>query len=127
MKHLLLALLLCGPWVVSYYGEDFRGQTTATGALFDPDAYTAACYPSLLGRQIVVCNEDGRCVQVACNDTGPWCSLEPLGHCGPRWLDLSEAAFAALWPTSRGRVFDAKGAIMAEIEHAPQGTEGASE
>ena len=109
MRSLLALLILCGPWVISYYGESFRGQTTAMGAIFNPDAYTAAAHPGIpFGTMLRVCDaEQEKCITVEVNDRGPFCSLEPLEPCGPHWLDLSEAAFAALWPISRGRVFDA--------------------
>jgi rare lipoprotein A len=71
--------------MASYYGESFRGQKTASGERFDPDALTAAHRTLPFGTCLHVENvENGRTVTVRVNDRGPY------AH--GRILDLSEAA-----------------------------------
>lgn len=72
----------------SWYGEQFRGSTTACGEPFDPDAMIAA-YPDLdevpCGSTVRVTNlANGRQVEVRITDEGP--------HTGDRVLDTSRAA-----------------------------------
>lgn len=79
----------------SWMGASLRGQRTASGARFDPRAFTAA-HPSLPfgSRARVTCLRSGRSVVVTINDRGPWT--------GDRIIDVSEAAAEALAFRRRG-------------------------
>ncbi len=68
----------------SWYGWEFGGQPTATGAIFDPRLFTAANRTLPFGTFLRVTYE-GRCAIVLVNDRGPYGRLE-------RVIDLSEAA-----------------------------------
>ena len=83
--------------VVSWYGAAFHDRPTASGELFDSNAYTMA-HPTLpFGTQVRVTNlRNGRSVVVRVNDRGP--------HVGQRIADLSKAAAAQLGFLKRGLV-----------------------
>jgi rare lipoprotein A (peptidoglycan hydrolase) len=68
----------------SWYGWEFGGQPTATGAIFDPRLFTAANRWLPFGTFLRVRHGD-RCAIVLINDRGPYGRLE-------RVIDLSEAA-----------------------------------
>ena len=68
----------------SWYGWEFGGQPTATGAIFDPRLFTAANRWLPFGTFLRVRYGD-RCAIVLINDRGPYGRLE-------RVIDLSEAA-----------------------------------
>jgi hypothetical protein len=68
----------------SWYGWEFGGQPTATGAIFDPRLFTAASRTLPFGTFLRV-HHGGRCAVVLINDRGPYGRLE-------RVIDLSEAA-----------------------------------
>lgn len=68
----------------SWYGWEFGGQPTATGAIFDPRLFTAANRSLPFGTFLRVRYGD-RCAIVLINDRGPYGRLE-------RVIDLSEAA-----------------------------------
>jgi len=68
----------------SWYGWEFGGQPTATGAIFDPRLFTAANRWLPFGTFLRVRYGD-RCALVLINDRGPYGRLE-------RVIDLSEAA-----------------------------------
>ncbi len=68
----------------SWYGWEFGGQPTATGAIFDPRLFTAANRWLPFGTFLRVTYE-GRCAIVLVNDRGPYGNEE-------RVIDLSEAA-----------------------------------
>lgn len=68
----------------SWYGWEFGGQPTATGAIFDPRLFTAANRSLPFGTFLRVSYE-GKCAIVLINDRGPYGRLE-------RVIDLSEAA-----------------------------------
>jgi len=68
----------------SWYGWEFGGQPTATGAIFDPRLFTAANRWLPFGTFLRV-TYAGRCAIVLINDRGPY------GH-EERVIDLSEAA-----------------------------------
>ncbi|MEO0604370.1 MAG: septal ring lytic transglycosylase RlpA family protein [Myxococcota bacterium] len=73
----------------SFYGEAFAGRPTASGAIFDPDAMTAAHRTLPLGTEVeVVRTTTGASVVVTINDRGP--------YAGDRVLDLSRAAATKL-------------------------------
>jgi len=84
----------CAIGVASWYGEDFDGQQTASGEVFDADSLTAA-HPSLpFQTRLKVTNlANGRSVVVRVNDRGP---------ANGRLIDLSEAAAERLGMKSRG-------------------------
>jgi hypothetical protein len=68
----------------SWYGWEFGGQPTATGAIFDPRLFTAANRWLPFGTFLRV-TYNGRCAIVLVNDRGPYGNEE-------RVIDLSEAA-----------------------------------
>jgi len=72
----------------SWYGWEFGGQPTATGAIFDPRLFTAASRTLPFGTFLRVRQGD-RCAIVLINDRGPYGRLE-------RVIDLSEASAAYL-------------------------------
>lgn len=68
----------------SWYGWEFGGQPTATGAIFDPRLFTVASRTLPFGTFLRVHHGD-RCAVVLVNDRGPYGRLE-------RVIDLSQAA-----------------------------------
>ena len=57
----------------SFYGKEFAGQKTASGAPFNPQALTAASPTLPLGTKAKVVNqENGRSVNVTITDRGPY-------------------------------------------------------
>ena len=80
----------------SFYGEAWRGRRTASGTRFSPDAMTCAHKSLPFGTRLEV-RHGQRSVIVTVSDRGPYVPSDPR-----RVLDLSEAAFAALAPVSRG-------------------------
>ena len=73
--------------VASWYGPGFDGQPTATGAIYDENAWTVASPDLPLGSMLVVSCE-GRSVLLLVNDRGPYVP--------GRMLDLSHAGAEAL-------------------------------
>ncbi len=71
-----------GVVMASWYGEELRGSTTASGEPFNPDGFTAAHKSLPLGTRLAVCKDE--CAQVRINDRGPFTP--------GRDLDLSKAA-----------------------------------
>jgi rare lipoprotein A len=71
----------------SWYGEEFAGQPTATGAIFDPSLFTAA-HKTLPLNSFIRVRWNGKCATLLVNDRGPF-------H-GDWMLDLSQAAAAYL-------------------------------
>lgn len=69
--------------VASWYGEDFAGRPTASGAIFDPRLFTAAHRTLPLPSFLFVRHGD-RCATVLVNDRGPFIE--------GRVLDLSQGA-----------------------------------
>lgn len=70
----------------SYYGDSFAGRSTASGATYEPEGFTAAHRNLPFGSVLRVTRSDGgRSVYVTVTDRGPY---------GPRGriLDLSRAA-----------------------------------
>lgn len=69
----------------SWYGERFRGRSTASGEPFNPDDFTAAHKSLPFGTQVrVVVVQTGQSVVVRINDRGPFVR--------GRVIDLSKAA-----------------------------------
>lgn len=80
---------------VSLYAEDFHGDHTAFGEIFDMHAFTAAHRTLPQNTLLRVTNvETGKSVIVRINDRGPYIP--------GRDLDLSLAAFTAIAPRSQG-------------------------
>lgn len=80
---------------VSLYAEDFHGDHTAFGEIFDMHAFTAAHKTLPQNTLLRVTNvENGKSVIIRVNDRGPYVP--------GRDLDLSLAAFTALAPRSQG-------------------------
>jgi rare lipoprotein A len=69
--------------LASWYGPGFAGAPTASGDVFDPNAFTAAHKTLPFGTQLTV-SYRGRSAQVTVNDRGP--------YTGGRDLDLSQGA-----------------------------------
>ena len=69
--------------VSSWYGWDFAGRPTASGAIFDPRLFTAA-HRTLPLPSFLHVTHGGRCATVLVNDRGPFIE--------GRVLDLSQAA-----------------------------------
>jgi hypothetical protein len=69
--------------VASWYGWDFAGRPTASGAIFDPRLFTAAHRTLPLNSYLLVRHGD-RCAKVLVNDRGPFIE--------GRVLDLSKGA-----------------------------------
>ena len=71
--------------IASWYGGDFHGRLTASGAVYDQFKLTAAHRLLPLGSVVRVTNaENGRAVEVVINDRGPYIK--------GRIIDLSYAA-----------------------------------
>ena len=69
----------------SYYGKGFDGKKTASGEIFDQNAYTCAHRSFPFGTKLKVTRKsNGKSVIVRVNDRGP--------YAGKRILDLSTAA-----------------------------------
>jgi len=81
--------------LASWYGWDFAGQATSTGAIYDPRLFTAANKDLPLNSFLRVHYRD-RCAIVLVNDRGP--------YGGGRSFDLSEAAAEYLGYQSAGVV-----------------------
>jgi len=74
-----------GSGEASFYGEELRGNRTASGEIFDPERLTAAHRTLPLGSRVRVTNtRNQESVVVRINDRGPF-------H-GNRVIDLSTAA-----------------------------------
>jgi rare lipoprotein A (peptidoglycan hydrolase) len=73
--------------MASWYGGEFNGRPTASGAIYDEDDWTAASRTLPLGTMIVV-SRNGVSVLLLVNDRGPYVD--------GRVLDLSAAAARAL-------------------------------
>lgn len=79
----------------TYYGEDFRGDNTASGEPFNPDDLTAAHKELPFGTIVRVTNlKNGKSVEVRINDRCPF--TEGLE------IDLSQAAFEEIAEISNG-------------------------
>lgn len=78
----------------SFYTTREMGDSTASGIPLNDSSRTAAHRTLDFGTRLMVC-ADG-CVSVVVTDRGP--------YVGGRDLDLSEAAFEAIAPTSAGHV-----------------------
>jgi rare lipoprotein A len=74
--------------VASWYGPGFVGSPTASGAPYNPEAFSAAMLSLPLGTVVHVTGPDGTTVNVLVNDRGPYVH--------GRVIDLSEAAAAAI-------------------------------
>lgn len=81
--------------LASWYGEPYHGRPTASGAVYDMHAMTAAHRTLPFGTRVLVTNlENGRKADVLINDRGPFVA--------GRILDLSRAAAATLGMLERG-------------------------
>ncbi len=84
--------------VASWYGEEFVGKKTASGALYDPEQYTAAHRTLPFGTLIEVENlENGKKVQLTVNDRGPFVDN--------RILDVSKKAAEELGFVQKGTAY----------------------
>jgi len=79
----------------SYQGDEYAGQRTASGELYDPDALTAASRTLPIGSTVMVTNPaTGHSVKVRINDRGP--------NVHGRGLDLSKRAAEEIGMTKKG-------------------------
>lgn len=86
------------PCTASWYGEELRGATTASGAPFDPDRLTVASWDHPFGTLLeVTAATTGAQVVVEVTDRGPARRLD-------RCLDLSLAAFTVIGEPDAGLV-----------------------
>ena len=73
----------------SWYGDELRGNRTASGEKFNPDGFTAAHRTLPLGTCLAVGNpRNGKSVKVRVNDRGPFVK--------DRVLDLAAGAARAI-------------------------------
>jgi rare lipoprotein A len=79
--------------LASWYGPGFSGSPTASGDVFNPNAFTAAHKTLPFGTQLTV-SYRGRSAQVTVNDRGP--------YTGGRDLDLAQGAAEYLGLTRAG-------------------------
>jgi hypothetical protein len=79
----------------SFYGDEFAGQPTASGAIFVPELFTAA-HRTLPLPSFLHVRFGGRCATVLVNDRGPYVA--------GRFLDLSEGAARYLGLPGIGQV-----------------------
>ncbi|MCJ2184565.1 septal ring lytic transglycosylase RlpA family protein [Novosphingobium sp. 1949] len=81
--------------LASFYGNQFAGRRTASGAIFDPEGLTAAHRTLPFGTQVQVTNpSNGESVIVTITDRGPFHSN--------RVIDLSKAAAREIGIVGRG-------------------------
>lgn len=82
----------------SWYGEKFHGRITASGAVFNKYAMTAASNSHKMGTMLRVTNVvNGKSAVVKVTDTGGFAKYG-------RTLDLSQGAFQKIAPLSQGIV-----------------------
>ena len=80
----------------SWYGHEFSGRRTSSGARFDPMRLTCAHRTLPIGtRLLVTSQETGRSVVVIVNDRGPYADPD-------RIIDLSRAAATRLGMVQKG-------------------------
>lgn len=84
--------------VASFYGAEFEGKTTASGATFNPAALTAAHRTLPFGTRLRLTNPKTRkSITVRVNDRGPYNEFAGIQYFyGTRDLDVSQAAAHAL-------------------------------
>lgn len=83
--------------LASFYGREFQGRRTASGARYDARAFTCAHRTAPFGTRLRVTDlETGRSVEVVVNDRGPFAP--------GRVVDLSLAAARRLGIVRRGVV-----------------------
>jgi hypothetical protein len=97
--------------LASWYGADFAGKPTATGAIFDPRLFTAANKTLPLNEFLRVHYQD-RCAIVLVNDRGPY----GLG----RSFDLAEAVATYLGYHSAGVVHVTTDVLIPRSDSAPR-------
>ena len=97
MMYTLDTMLLHERHEVSFYGDEFRGEHTAFGEIFNPDDFTAAHRSFPYDTLVRVTNvENGKNIVVRINDRGPYVD--------GRDMDLSLAAFLAIADRSHGLI-----------------------
>lgn len=79
----------------SWYGDPFHGRLTASGEVFDKNAFTAAAPNLEFDSQYNLCYNT-KCVEIRINDRGPYHS--------DRDLDVSEAVATKLGFKEKGVV-----------------------
>jgi rare lipoprotein A len=91
----MLTLTLTLASLASWYGYPYHGRQTASGAIYNMNAMTAAHRSLPFGSKVRVCNTSNkRCVNVIINDRGPFVH--------DRDIDLSKAAADAIGLRSMG-------------------------
>ena len=95
---------------VSWYGPGFHGRLTASGEVYDENAFTAASPTLPFNSLVEVVNlSNGKKIVVKINDRGPYhcvqgtsTAVRPLEPHHSRSLDLSKAAFKSIANLGRG-------------------------
>jgi len=91
---------MSGSGICSWYGEEFQGNSTASGERFNFHDMTAAHKELPLGTRIRVTNvSNGKYVDVRINDRGPFTP--------GRVVDLTKDAFAKVEDVDKG-LFECK-------------------
>jgi len=97
MYRLATSKFIVADGKASFYSDTFHGKTTASGAIYDASAFTAAHRTYPFGTWLKVTNaENSKSVVVEVNDRGPYVS-DPT-----RIIDLSKAAFESIALLSSG-------------------------
>lgn len=87
--------VVTGSGKASWYGADWHGKKTATGAIYDMHSLTAAHKTLPFGTKVKVTNQkNGKSVVVEVNNRGPYIK--------GRIFDLSKAAFAEIADLNTG-------------------------
>jgi rare lipoprotein A len=91
----MLTLTLTLASLASWYGIPYHGRRTASGEIYNMNAFTAAHRTLPFGTKVRVCNTSTkRCTNVVINDRGPFVH--------DRDIDLSRAAADAIGLRSMG-------------------------
>jgi rare lipoprotein A len=97
--------------LASFYSDAFHGKPTASGELYDKDAFTAAHKELPFGTMLKITRLDNlKSVQVRVNDRGP--------HISGRVVDVSKAAALAL-----DLVKDGSAKVVVEVANSGNGNE----
>lgn len=110
----------------SWYGREFQGRATASGANFDPEKLSAAHRTLPFGTVVTVRNlENGRTVEVVVNDRGPFLkdrvltlsigAARELGFVGQ---GTAQVLIESLAPVPEGGTWTVLAASFAEEENA---------
>jgi rare lipoprotein A len=110
----------------SWYGEAFRGRTTASGKPFDPDGLTAAHDTLPFGTLVLVTRQGqaGRSVVGEINDRGAGSRLGNLSQGAAAALDMMESGVVEVRVEAVPDQVEQEVPAMAKGATAPEGVEG---